>query len=156
MQKIAPFLWFDGQAEKAARYYVSIFKKSKIRAISRYGEAGPGPVGSVMCVDFELEGQKFIALNAGPEFKFNLAISFMVDCKDQREVDYFWKKLSAGGKKLQCGWLTDKFGVPWQIVPRVLMEMLDDEDTEKSQRAMRAMMSMVKLDIKKLKKAYDG
>jgi predicted 3-demethylubiquinone-9 3-methyltransferase (glyoxalase superfamily) len=155
MQTITPFLWFDGQAEQAAKFYVSIFKNSKIVDMSRYGEAGPGRKGSVMTVTFMLDGQKFTALNGGPHFKFTPAISFLVDCKTQKEVDDLWRKLSRGGQTEQCGWLRDKFGVSWQIVPTVLGELLRDEDANKSKSVMNAMLKMVKLDIKKLKQAYD-
>jgi predicted 3-demethylubiquinone-9 3-methyltransferase (glyoxalase superfamily) len=155
MQTITPFLWFDGQAERAAEFYVSIFKNSKIMNMSRYGEAGPGRKGSVMVVTFMLDGQKFTALNGGPQFKFTPAISFLVDCKTQKEVDDLWRKLSRGGQTEQCGWLRDKFGVSWQIVPTVLGELLRDEDANKSKSVMNAMLKMVKLDIKKLKQAYD-
>lgn len=153
MQKITPFLWFDNQAEEAAKFYTSIFKNSKIGKIARYGDAGPGPKGSVMIVEFQLEGQEFVALNGGPLFKFTEAISFVVKCKTQAEVDKFWKKLSAGGKEVQCGWLKDKYGLSWQIVPTVLGELVSDKDAAKSQRVMQAMLKMVKLDIKKLKQA---
>ena len=157
MQKITPFLWFDGQAEAAAKFYTSIFKKSRILNIARDGEASEKPSGkprgSVMTVAFELAGQKFIALNGGPHFEFTEAISFVVSCRTQREVDYFWKKLSAGGKAVQCGWLKDRYGVSWQIVPTVLGELLGDKDTAKSERVMQALLKMVKLDIKKLKQA---
>jgi len=156
MQKITPFLWFDEKAEEAAKFYASIFKKSKILNVARYGEAGEKvsgkPKGSVMTVAFEIAGQKFIALNGGPQFKFNEAISFVVSCKTQKEIDYFWKKLSAGGKEVQCGWLKDKFGVSWQIVPEVLDELLSG-DAAKSQRVMQALLKMVKFDIKQLKEA---
>jgi predicted 3-demethylubiquinone-9 3-methyltransferase (glyoxalase superfamily) len=153
MQKITPFLWFDGQAEEAARFYTSIFKKSKIGKISRYGDVGPGPKGSVMTVEFKLEGQDFIALNGGPTYRFTPAISLFVDCKTQKEVDELWRKLSAGGKEVQCGWLEDKYGLSWQIVPNVLMRLLHDKDAKKSQRVMQAMMQMVKIDIEGLKRA---
>jgi predicted 3-demethylubiquinone-9 3-methyltransferase (glyoxalase superfamily) len=157
MQKITPFLWFDGQAEAAAKFYTSVFKQSRILNIARYGAASEKPSGkprgSVMTVAFELAGQKFIALNGGPHFKFTEAISFVVSCRTQREVDYFWKKLSAGGKAVQCGWLKDRYGVSWQIVPTVLGELLSDKDTAKSERVMQALLKMVKLDIKKLKQA---
>ena len=153
MQKITPFLWFDNQAEEAAKFYTSIFKNSKIGKIARYGDAGPGSKGSVMIVEFQLEGQEFVALNGGPLFKFTEAISFVVNCKTQAEVDKFWKKLSAGGKEVQCGWLKDKYGLSWQIVPTVLGELVSDKDAAKSQRVMQAMLKMVKLDIKKLKQA---
>jgi predicted 3-demethylubiquinone-9 3-methyltransferase (glyoxalase superfamily) len=156
MQKISPFLWFDGQAEQATEFYVSIFKNSKILNVSRYGEAGPGPKGSVMTVEFELEGQTFVALNGGPEFKFNESVSFVVNCETQEEVDYFWEKLSAdGGEKSRCGWLKDKFGLSWQVTPRILMELLLDKDEAKSQRAMKAMMEMDKIDIAALKRAAE-
>ena len=154
MQKITPFLWFDGKAEEAMRFYVSIFKNSKVGAITRYGDAGPGPKGTVMVVTFQLDGQEFIALNGGPPFTFSPAISFVVNCETQEEVDAFWEKLAEGGEKLQCGWLRDKYGLSWQIVPTVLGEMMQDKDVEKSQRVMKAMLQMTKLDIKRLKQAY--
>jgi predicted 3-demethylubiquinone-9 3-methyltransferase (glyoxalase superfamily) len=154
-QKITPFLWFDGRAEEAANFYTSIFKNSKIKTISRYGEAGPGPVGSVMSVIFELEGQQFYALNGGPQFHFTPAISFFVDCKTQAEVDELWEKLSEGGRTDRCGWLTDKFGLSWQIIPSALGEMLGDKDPVKSQRVMKAMLEMTKIDIAGLKRAYE-
>jgi predicted 3-demethylubiquinone-9 3-methyltransferase (glyoxalase superfamily) len=153
MQKITPFLWFDHQAEEAARFYTSIFKKSKVGKISRYGDAGPGPKGSVMTVEFKLEGQDFIALNGGPIYRFTPAISLFVDCRTQKEVDGLWNKLSAGGKEVQCGWLEDKYGLSWQIVPNVLMRLLQDKDARKSQKVMQAMMQMKKLDIEGLKRA---
>ena len=153
MQKITPFLWFDTQAEEAAKFYVSIFKDSKIVNIARYGDAGPGRKGSVMTVEFRLEGLEFVALNGGPHFKFTEAISFVVNCKTQAEVDKFWTKLSAGGKEVQCGWLKDKFGLSWQIVPTILGELMSDKDPAKSERVMEAMLKMVKLDINKLKAA---
>jgi predicted 3-demethylubiquinone-9 3-methyltransferase (glyoxalase superfamily) len=156
VQKITPFLWFDGQAEEAANFYVSIFKDSKIDGVSRYGDAGPGPKGSVMIVSFQLQGQKFTALNGGSHYQFSPAISFFVNCDDQKEVDELWDKLSAGGKTMQCAWLTDKFGVTWQIVPKILMELMQDKDPVKSQRVMKAMMKMVKIDIEGLKRAYRG
>ena len=154
MQKIIPFLWFDNQAEEAMNFYTSIFKNSKVGNITRYGDAGPGPKGSVMTVSFELEGQEFTALNGGPEFKFTEAISFFVNCKSQEEVDELWEKLSAGGEEGPCGWLKDKFGVSWQIVPTVLIEMLNDPDLEKSKRVTEAMLQMKKIDIQSLKQAY--
>jgi predicted 3-demethylubiquinone-9 3-methyltransferase (glyoxalase superfamily) len=154
MQKITPFLWFEGKAEEAMRFYVSIFKNSKVGAITRYGDAGPGPKGTVMVVTFQLDGQEFIALNGGPQFTFSPAISFVVNCETQEEVDAFWEKLSEGGEKLQCGWLRDKYGLSWQIVPTVLGEMMQDKDAEKSQRVMKAMLQMNKLDIERLKQAY--
>jgi len=155
MQKITPFLWFDGKAEEAMNFYTSIFKNAKVGSITRYGEAGPGPKGSVMSATFELEGQQFFALNGGPQFKFTPAISFFVNCTTQEEVDRYWEALSAGGEKLQCGWLTDKFGLSWQIVPSVLGEMLSDKDAAKANRVMQAMLQMTKLDINGLKQAYD-
>ncbi|MPZ55414.1 MAG: VOC family protein [Rhizobiales bacterium] len=156
MRKITPFLWFDNQAEEAANFYVSIFKNSKIGAVSRYGDAGPGPKGSVMVAAFELDGQHFTALNGGPNFKFTEAISFIVDCKSQEEVDEFWDKLSAGGKTQQCGWLKDKYGLSWQIIPTALMELMSDPDPVKSNRVMQAMLQMTKIDIAKLRQAHAG
>ena len=156
MQKITPFLWFDGQAEAAAKFYTTVFKKSKITHVARYPQGSRGPAGSVMTVAFELNGQPFIALNGGPLFKFNEAISFVVNCKTQAEVDHHWNKLSAGGKQVQCGWLKDKFGVSWQIVPEVLRELMSTKDSVKTQRVTEAMLQMVKLDIKKLKQAARG
>lgn len=156
MQKITPFLWFDGKAEEAAAFYVSIFKDSKVVSVGRYGDAGPGPKGSVMSVVFQLDGQDFFALNGGPQYPFTPAISMFVTCETQAEVDGFWDKLSAGGQIQQCGWLTDQFGLTWQIVPAVLNEYLQDRDTEKAARVMNAMMQMVKLDIGGLQKAYDA
>ena len=155
MQKITPFLWFDGQAEEAANLYTSIFKNSKIVSISRYGEGLPMPAGTVMTVTFQLEGQEFTALNGGPEFKFTEAISFYVSCQTQAEVDNLWEKLSAGGEEGQCGWLKDKYGVSWQIVPTVLGQLLQDKDAAKAQSVVNAMLQMRKLDIAKLKQAYD-
>lgn len=156
-QKITPFLWFDSQAEDAARFYTSIFPKSKIRKIARrVGEVAKKtgkPAGSVLTVEFEIEGQKFLALNGGPVFKFNEAVSFVVNCKTQAEVDKYWDALSAGGKKRQCGWLKDKFGVFWQVVPTILGELLSDKDTAKAQRVMSAMLQMTKLDVDALKQA---
>jgi len=153
-QKITTFLWFDGKAEEAANHYTSIFKNSKILSVSRYGEAGPGPKGTAMTVLFQLEGQQFIALNGGPQFKFTEAISLLVNCETQREVDELWSKLSAGGAEGPCGWLKDKFGLSWQVTPTVLIEMLHDKDPKKSERVMNAMMQMQKIDISKLKAAY--
>ncbi len=155
MQKITPFLWFDGKAEEATNFYVSIFKNSKVEGIARYGEAGPGPKGSVMTVTFVLDGQRFIALNGGPQYKFTPAVSFFVNCETQAEVDELWEKLSEGGEKIECGWLTDRYGLSWQIVPSMLLEMLQDKDSERSQRVMKAMLQMKKLDIKALKQAYE-
>jgi predicted 3-demethylubiquinone-9 3-methyltransferase (glyoxalase superfamily) len=156
MQKIMPFLWYDTEAEEAARFYVSIFANSKIVGVTRYGKAGPGPSGRVMTVTFELAGQLFIALNAGPRYKFTEAISFSVACKTQEEVDMFWRKLSEGGTEEQCGWLKDRFGLSWQVIPTILAEMLDDPDPEKSTRVMQAMLEMNKIDIGLLQEAYDG
>ena len=156
MQKITPFLWFDHQAEKAAKFYTSIFKNSKIKKIARYTKVGPGPEGSVMTVEFVLNGQDFVALNGGPNFKFTEAISLVVNCETQAEVDRYWKKLSAGGKKVACGWLQDKYGLFWQITPTMLTKLIADKDSDKVNRVMTAMMKMVKLDIKKLKAAAKG
>ena len=147
MQRITPFLWFDNQAEEAMNFYTSVFKNSRVIGVNRYGEAGPGPKGQVMTATFELNGQEFMALNGGPEFKFTEAISFFVNCETQAEVDELWEKLSAGGEKGQCGWLTDKFGISWQIIPTVLGELLGSKDAERSQRVMAAMLQMNKLDI---------
>ena len=155
-QKITTFLWFDSNAEEAMNHYVSIFKNSKIVNVTRYGDAGPGPAGTVMVGTFQLEGQEFAALNGGPLFKFTEAISLVVDCESQQEVDEFWAKLSAGGAPGQCGWLKDKFGLSWQIVPRVLIELMQDPDPEKSRRVMQAMMQMTKIDIARLKQAHDA
>jgi predicted 3-demethylubiquinone-9 3-methyltransferase (glyoxalase superfamily) len=155
MKKITPFLWFDDKAEEAMNFYVSIFKNSKVGSVTRYGEGGPGPKGSVMTATFELDGQEFLALNAGPQFKFTEAISFYVNCESQEEVDEFWEKLSNGGEKGQCGWLKDKYGLSWQVVPSILGKLLRDKDAQKSKRVMQAMLQMRKIDIKKLKQAYD-
>ena len=155
MQKITPFLWFDDQAEEAMNFYTSIFKNSKIGSITRYGEAGPGTKGAVMSVTFQLDGQEFMALNGGPHFTFSPAISFFVNCETQAEVDELWAKLSDGGEEEQCGWLKDKYGVSWQIIPSGLIEMLYGQDAEKSQRAMNAMLQMVKIDLEKIKQAYE-
>jgi len=155
MQKITPFLWFDNNAEEAVNHYLSIFKNSKIVTVARYGDAGPGPKGSVMTIAFQLEGQDFIALNGGPMFKFTEALSLFVDCKTQKEVDDLWEKLSSAGQPGQCGWLKDKFGLSWQIVPTVLIKMLQDKDAEKSKRVMKAMLQMQKIDIAALKHAYE-
>jgi len=155
-QKITPFLWFDNQAEEAMNFYVSIFPNSKVLGVTRYGETGPGPKGSVMTANFQLDGQEFVALNGGPMFKFTEAISFVVNCERQEEVDRYWEKLLAGGgKPQQCGWLKDKFGLSWQIVPTILTELVKDENSEKTQRVMKAMMQMVKLDIAGLKRAAE-
>jgi predicted 3-demethylubiquinone-9 3-methyltransferase (glyoxalase superfamily) len=154
-QKILPFLWFDNQAEEAARFYTSIFKGSEIGSISRYGDEGPGPAGTAMTVTFRLDGQEFMALNGGPEFKFTEAISFLVNCETQEEVDELWEKLSAGGEEGQCGWLKDRYGLSWQIVPTALGEMLQDRDPERAKRVMSAMLQMNKIDIRTLKQAYE-
>jgi len=155
MQKITPFLWFDGKAEEAMKFYISIFKNAKIVSVTRYGEAGPGPKGTVMTATFQLEGQEFFALNGGPQFTFSPAISFFVNCETQREVDELWEKLSEGGEKQRCGWLKDKYGLSWQIIPSVLGEMLQDKDAEKSKRVMKAMLQMDKIDIQTLRQAYE-
>ncbi len=154
MQTITPFLWFDTQAEQAAKFYVSVFKNSRIVTTARYGEAGPGPKGSVMTVLFELDGQQFIALNGGPQFKFTEALSLSVSCETQEEVDRFWEKLSAGGEEGPCGWLKDKYGLSWQVNPTILGKMLSDPDPKKSRRVMEAMLKMKKIDIAALKQAY--
>jgi predicted 3-demethylubiquinone-9 3-methyltransferase (glyoxalase superfamily) len=155
-QKITPFLWFDNQAEEAMKFYVSVFKNSKAGTITRYGETGPGPKGSVMTASFTLDGQEFVALNGGPQFPFTEAVSFMVNCESQEEIDYFWERLSAGGKEVQCGWLKDKFGLAWQIVPVEFFELISKGTQEQSDRVMAAMMEMVKMDLVKLKQAYNG
>jgi len=155
-QKITTYLWFDDNAEEAMNFYVSIFKNSKILDVTRYGDAGPGPKGTVMCGTFQLEGQQFIALNGGPHFKFTEAISLFVNCETQEEVDDLWNKLTAGGgAPSQCGWLKDRFGLSWQIVPSVLLEMLADKDAEKARRVMEAMLQMSKIDVNRLKQAYE-
>ena len=161
MQKITPFLWFDDQAEDAVKFYTSLFKNSKIGRIFRNTEEAAektgGPVGSVLTIEFEIEGQKFVALNGGPLFKFNESVSFVVNCETQEEVDYFWEKLTAdGGEESQCGWLKDKFGLSWQVTPTVLIDMLHDKDPEKAERVMKAMLQMQKIEIPKLKAAYGG
>jgi predicted 3-demethylubiquinone-9 3-methyltransferase (glyoxalase superfamily) len=155
MQKITPFLWFDGKAEEAMNFYVSIFKNSRVGTITRYGDAGPGPKGTVMIATFQLEGQDFIALNGGPQFTFTPAISLFVDCKTQEEVDDLWNKLSEGGEINRCGWIRDKYGLSWQIVPSALRELMGDKDPEKSNRVMKAMLQMTKIDIQGLKQAHD-
>ena len=155
MQRITPFLWFDGKAEEAMNFYASIFKNSKIGSVTRYGEEGRGPKGKVMTATFQLNGQEFIALNGGPQFAFSPAISFLVNCETQQEVDDLWEKLSEGGEKQRCGWLKDKFGLSWQIVPSALGVMLRDKDAEKSRRVMKAMLQMDKIDIEGLRQAYD-
>ena len=156
MQKITPFLWFDGKAEEATNFYVSIFKNSKITRVSRFGEGGPAPKGTVMSTSFQLEGQDFIALNGGPQFTFTPAISLFVNCETQAEVDELWQKLSEGGKQERCGWLKDKYGLSWQIIPTILGRLLQDPDPVKSKRAMTAMLQMDKIDIQGLQKAHAG
>jgi predicted 3-demethylubiquinone-9 3-methyltransferase (glyoxalase superfamily) len=156
VQKITTFLWFDNSAEEAAQLYVSLFKNSKITKTVRYGETGPGPKGTVMTVNFQLDGQEFIALNGGPEFKFTEAVSLLVNCETQDEVDHLWERLSAGGKKDRCGWLKDRFGLSWQITPTALLKFIGDPDPEKSGRVMKAMLQMDKIDIQRLQQAYDG
>jgi len=155
VQKITPFLWFDGNAEEAMNLYVSVFKNSKVVSVTRYGEAGPGPKGTVMSATFELEGQQFYALNGGPQYKFTPAISLFVSCETQKEVDQLWDKLSANGHKDRCGWLQDKYGLSWQIIPSVLGKMLADKNPRKSQSVMKAMLQMDKIDFAKLKQAYE-
>jgi predicted 3-demethylubiquinone-9 3-methyltransferase (glyoxalase superfamily) len=155
MPKITPCLWFDGQAEEAAKFYVGVFKNSRILRVTHYSDAGPKPKGTVMTVDFELDGQEFWALNGGPEFKFNEAVSFTVNCRTQEEIDEFWRKLTAdGGQEIECGWLKDKYGLAWQITPTILTEMIGDPDPQKVSRVMKAMMQMKKIDIAALEKAY--
>ena len=154
-QKITPFLWFNGDAEEAMNFYVSIFENSKIGSVSRYGDAGPGPKGTVMSGTFQLAGQQFHALNGGPQYKFTEAMSLFVNCESQEEVDELWEKLSKGGQKSRCGWLKDKFGLSWQVIPSVLGKLLRDKDPEKSKRVMQAMLQMDKIDIKKLKQAAE-
>ena len=160
LQRITPCLWFDDAAEEAAKFYVSIFDNSRVGDISRYDEAAARasgrPAGSVLTVEFQLEGQSFTALNGGPQFRFNEAVSFIVNCASQQEIDHFWTKLTTGGEEVQCGWLKDRFGVSWQVVPTVLMEMLRDKDPAKSSRVMQALLAMKKLDIATLKRAYEG
>lgn len=160
IQKITPFLWFNDKAEEAVNFYVSIFKNSGIDKITRYSEEGGKvagrPKGTIMIIAFRLVGQEFVALNGGPEFKFTEAVSFVVNCETQEEVDRFWERLTDGGQEIQCGWLKDKFGLSWQIVPAVLNEMLADQDPDKSSRVMKAMLQMIKIDIETLKQAYEG
>ena len=161
MQKITPFLWFDNQAEEAAKFYTTVFKNSKVGRILRYNETSAKtagrPAGSVLTIEFEIGGQKFTALNGGPQFKFNESVSFVVNCETQNEVDYFWEKLTAGGgQESECGWLKDKFGLSWQITPTVLIDMLNDKDPKKAGQVMKAMMQMQKIEINKLKAAYAG
>jgi len=156
MQKITPCLWFDGRAEEAMEFYTSVFKNAKPGKIARYGDAGPGKPGSVMTVRFEIEGQEFMGINGGPQFQFSPAVSFVIPCKTQKKIDYYWEKLLQGGAPSQCGWLTDKFGLSWQVVPAVLPKLLKDKDPDRAQRVMAAMLGMVKLDIKSLKDAAKG
>jgi predicted 3-demethylubiquinone-9 3-methyltransferase (glyoxalase superfamily) len=156
IQRITPFLWFDDEAEEAAKFYVSIFRNSKIVKVTHYGDAGPGSKDTVMTVLFQLDGEEFIALNGGPQFKFTEAVSFCVNCRTQPEVDSYWKKLSKGGEEGPCGWLKDKYGLSWQITPTALAEMVGDPDPEKADRTMKAMFKMKKLDIKRLRQAYAG
>ena len=156
MQKITPFLWYDNQAEEAANFYVSIFKNSRVKNVARYPEGSPGPVGSAMTVDFELEGQEFVGLNGGANFKFTEAVSFVVNCETQEEVDYFWDKLLEGGTESQCGWLKDKYGLSWQVVPTILSKLFEGKDPGKSKRVMQAMLQMKKIDIAVLKQAAEG
>lgn len=156
MQKIIPFLWFDDKAEEAAKFYVSLFKNSRIVTVTRHGEAGPGPKGTAMSVTFQLDGQEFYALNGGPLFKFTEAISLFINCETQQEVDELWEKLSEGGQKSQCGWLKDKYGLSWQVIPTVLGKLLGDKDPMKSKRVMEAMLKMSKIETKKLMEAYEG
>ena len=155
MQKITPFLWFDTQAEEAAKFYTSIFKNSKIASIKRYGDAGPRPKGTVMTVAFQIEGQEFVALNGGPQFTFTPAISLFVNCETQEEVDALWDHLVDGGKPMQCGWLTDKYGISWQIIPATLGKLMNDPDPKKANRVMQAMLQMVKIDVRGLQEAYE-
>lgn len=155
LQRITPFLWFDNQAEEAMNFYTSIFKNSKIKEVARYSEVGPGPEGSVMTATFELDGLEFVALNAGPRFKFTEAISFVINCHNQEEVDYYWEKLTEGGEESRCGWLKDKFGLSWQVVPTALTELMQDKDQEKANRVMEAMLKMDKIIIHELEEAYE-
>jgi predicted 3-demethylubiquinone-9 3-methyltransferase (glyoxalase superfamily) len=156
MQKVTPFLWFDGKAEEAARFYTSVFRGGKILDIMRYTEAGPRPKGEVLTVSFELFGQMFVALNGGPNYSFTPAVSFMIECETQEELDAYWDRLADGGKPIQCGWITDKFGLTWQITPSILLPMLQDTDKARATRVTRAMMEMVKLDFAALKRAYEN
>jgi predicted 3-demethylubiquinone-9 3-methyltransferase (glyoxalase superfamily) len=156
MKKITPFLWFNGNAEEAMNFYVSVFKNSKVLGVTRYGDAGPGPKGTVMTANFELNGQEFVALNGGPQFTFSPAVSFVAHCESQQEVDELWGKLSAGGREDMCGWVTDKYGLTWQVVPTALIQMLNDKDARKSKSVMQAMLQMKKIDIPTLKRAYDA
>jgi predicted 3-demethylubiquinone-9 3-methyltransferase (glyoxalase superfamily) len=155
-QRIVPNLWFDTQAEEAAAFYVSVFKQGRILNVSRYTDAGPRPAGTVMTVEFELDGQRFVAINGGPQFTFDEAVSFQIDCEDQDEVDYYWEKLTEGGQEVQCGWLKDRYGLSWQVVPSGMDEIFSDPDPGRAERAMRAMLGMRKLDIAALRAAADG
>jgi predicted 3-demethylubiquinone-9 3-methyltransferase (glyoxalase superfamily) len=155
MQRITPFLWFDGKAEEAAKFYVSIFKNSRIGTVNRYGDHGPGPKGTVMIATFQIDGQDFIALNGGPQFKFTPAVSFVVNCETQEEVDHYWDQLSEGGTQQRCGWLQDQFGVSWQIVPTALARLMSSPDREKTGRVMAALMQMQKIDVERLQQAFD-
>ncbi|PWU51402.1 hypothetical protein DLE60_32245 [Micromonospora globispora] len=155
-QKIVPNLWFDTQAEEAANFYISVFDNSRIVNVTHYGEAGPGPAGTVMTVEFELNGQRFVGINGGPQFTFSEAVSFQINCADQGEVDYYWERLSEGGQEGPCGWLKDRYGLSWQVVPTGMEEMLNDPDRERAQRAMKAMLGMGKIDIAALHSAADG
>jgi predicted 3-demethylubiquinone-9 3-methyltransferase (glyoxalase superfamily) len=155
-QTITPFLWFDNQAEEAVNFYTSVFKNSKVGKVARYGDAGPGPKGTVITASFQLDGQEFIALNGGPQFRFTEAVSFVINCTNQEEVDYYWNKLTESGQESQCGWLKDKFGLSWQVVPVQLGQLLSDPDAQKAGRAMQAMLQMKKIDIQKLEQAAAG
>ena len=156
MQRITPFLWFNDNAEQAVNHYLSVFKNSKITSITHYGDAGPGPKGSVMTLAYQLDGQEFVAINGGPTYTISPAVSFVVNCDTQEEIDYYWEKLTDGGQEIQCGWLQDKFGVSWQIVPPLLIELINDPDKAKADRVMQAMLKMIKLDISALKEAAKG
>ncbi len=156
MPKITPNLWFDTEGEEAAEFYVSVFPNSKITNVTYYGEAGPGPAGTVLTVDFVLDGQEYTAINGGPNFTFDEAISLLINCADQEEVDYYWDKLTEGGEESQCGWLKDRYGLSWQVVPEGMAEIMNDPDPERSQRAMKAMLGMKKLDVAALRAAADG
>ena len=156
MPRITPNLWFDTEAKDAAEFYCSVFPNSKVNDITYYGEAGPGPAGTVLTVDFELDGRRFVGINGGPEFKFDEAVSFEIECADQDEVDYYWEKLLDGGEESQCGWLKDRYGLSWQVVPKELLELISDPDPGRSQRAMKAMLGMKKLDVAELRAAADG
>ncbi|MBA2114407.1 VOC family protein [Bremerella alba] len=155
MQRITPFLWFNDQAEEAVEFYLSIFDDSRVLTQTKYGEVGPGPVGSIMTIEFELQGQKFVALNGGPHFTFNEAVSFVIHCESAQEVDHFWEKLSVGGETSQCGWLKDKYGVFWQVVPTLLPRLISDANQDKAQMVIAAMLQMQKLDVVALQTAYD-